>query len=344
MTLLIKNWSDLIQQVESVVTGDSTKSSVMKVLQDKLKQLMSKYAKNKSFDRSIIIDNHLDTFQMYVLLFEQLLIENDPTDIFIDINGLESEEKIMFHIVGTNKWIKLHNGNPDRVFFYDDEKTILSDKIISDFVNKLAKIRSKYKYFGSEPKVYYKFKSMPNEDIVKYLQDNSVEVVLHENPTPKTTISIHQDKIILDQSVVLTLCSNLSHGLSTKYFLTENSTTSEKMVQNRIDLEAYIADKELYIAESMYAECKFKIDKMSGPSERERFHKINDRLKVIPDCINKRFYYLKDNEAIITSTAEKYLLTIVTGNLRLCNKLAIYYREMSYKHFYPAQLSENKFD
>lgn len=339
----IKTWTDLLDAVDRQLSITSNKISVMTVLKEKLTQLISKYAKNKIFSKDKINDNHVDTFNMYVLLYEQILIEIDPIDIFVDINGLDSEEKIMFHIIGPGKWIKLHCGAADRIFFYDDEQTILSDRIIADYVNKINNIRSRYKYFGTEPAIYYKFKTMPNPDIIEYLDNHHTKVLLHSDSTPVNLIQISNDKVILDQSAVLTMCSNLSYGLSTSYFLIEKSTTSEEMVDNRIRLEKYLDGKELYIASTMYAECKYKIDKMAGDLERDRFNKIEPKLIVIPDEMNNRFYYLKDNEALITSTAEKYLLTIVTGNLRLCNKLSTYYREMKFEHFYPAQLSETKY-
>lgn len=338
----ITNWEELLFYVER-----ETKPIFMKLLA-RIRQTLRPYQKaDDTFDMKNVQKNHMDIFNGYKVLFEQLQIETDVVDIMIEIPSLTSNHVIVFGIVSVGKWIKIHTGNAGRIFFYDDEKTVLSDKALADFLNKINDIQNKYFYFGKEPMIYYKFRIMPSEDIIAYLKSFNVISIEYDKPTPVILFpKISEDKILLDQSMILTLCSNLSYGLSNSFY--EKSRNGEEkskefMINNKLELDTYLTGKELIVNKFVYDQTKFKIEKMAGPTELARFEKLCEKIKIVPDCQNPRFVYLKDIELQCISTAERELAMIVTSNQRMCNKIDMYYPEICYRQFVGAQLVEEKY-
>lgn len=335
----ISNWTDLLTEI-------STKKGVFEKLFLKINQTLRSYEKsNSNFNPSIVQKNHQEIFFMYKLTYEQLLIENDMTDLFVEIPSLNSNNmNIVFNMVGIGKWIKLHCGNPSRIFFFDEEKTTLSDKSLADFLNKLEIIRPQYKYFGKEPTIYYKFKALPCDDVVAYLKKyNIVATELSKNTTTVDYPRNPGNKVLLDQSMVLTLCSNLSYGLSTSFYETSDDKTLEMMVNNKQELDKYLQDKSIIISKYIFDQTKFKFDNMGGPLEKHRFEELCKRIIIVPDEKNLRFHYLKDIEFICASVAERENAIIVTGNQRFCNKISTYYSEIFYELFIGSQLAETKY-
>ena len=342
----ITNWEELLNKV------DQEKSFIFSKLASRIKQTLKFYQKfNENFDISTIQKNHLETFNNFKVLYEQLKIETDATDILVEIPSLSSKNTVVFNIISIGKWIKCHSGNANRIFFYDDEKTMISDKTLADFLNKIEGIRNKYNYFGKPPTIFYKFKIMPSNDVIKYFESFNVVPIEFDKPTPQNLLPmIIDNKVLLDQSMLLTLCSNLSFGLSSTFYSANDSTkensdgkTKVIVMKNKLELDKYLENKILLVNQHVYDQTKFKMEKMAGPNEKERFNKLCERLMVVPDEKNPRFYYLKDTELLCVSTAERELAIIVTGNQRMCNKIDAYYSEMKYKLFIGAQLAEGKF-
>ena len=337
----ITNWEDLI-----INCIEKEKAPIFAKLLLRIRQTLKPYQKtNDSFDMKNVQKNHIDNFNSFKILYEQLMIETDVSDIMVEVPSLCSKSIVVFSIVSTNKWIKFHTGNTNRIFFYDDEKTVLSDKALADFLNKIIDIRSKYLYFGREPMIYYKFKVMPSDDVIEYLKSFYVMAIEYDKPTPANLLpTISDDKIILDQSMLLTLCSNLSYGLSESFYTQPEDKTKEFMVNNKKELDNFLEGKNMIVNKYVYDQTKFKIDKMAGPNEKTRFEKLCQQITIVLDEQNPRFYFLKDIELQCVSTAEKELATIVTSNQRMCNKIDTYYPEIRYKQFSGAQLVEEKFD
>ncbi|XWV25345.1 hypothetical protein QJ856_gp0425 [Tupanvirus deep ocean] len=338
----IENWAILIEQLSK------NNNNVFQKLLVKIKQFLRSYQKNdETFDLSTVRKNHVEMFNTFKLTYEQLLIEDDVTDIFVEMPSLVSSSKnsIIFNMVGVGKWIKFHGGNASRIFFFDEEKTMISDKPLADFLNKIDETRENYAYFGMAPVVYYKFKTMPSEDVVDYLkQFNVISLEFNQKTSPVNYPKIFNGKVLLDQTMMLTLCSNLSYGLSESYYRTPEDKSKEIMLKNKENLDTYLADKTILVNEHVYEQTKFKVNHMGGPSEKQRFEELCKKITIVPDAKNLRFYYLKDIELICASVAEREHATIITGNQRLCNKIDTYYQEIPYQLFHGAQLTESKFE
>jgi hypothetical protein len=336
----INNWSELINLISQ------QSSEVFSKLLLRINQSLRTYQKsNDTFDYNIVKKNHQEIFNNFKLTYEQLLIEKDITDIFVEIPSLTTlENNIMFNMIGIGKWIKFHGGNASRIFFFDEEKTIISDKPLADFLNKIDDVKSKYEYFGCQPIIYYKFKTLPSNDIVEYLGKFNVISLEFGQKTdninyPKT----FDNKVLLDQTMILTLCSNLSYGFSESFYQTVKDNNKEIMMKNREDLETYINTKKIFVNEHVYEQTGYKINHMAGPHEKKRYDDLCSKITVVPDEKNPRFYYLKDVELLCASVAEREHAVIVTGNQKLGNKIDLYYREIPYKIFYGAQLTETKY-
>lgn len=337
----INNWDTLIKLIT-----EKTNNSVFSKLLTKVQQTLRIYQKSDvSFDGSIVREDQCDVFNNYKLLYLELLIEEDAIDINHDILSLTSKNKINFNIIGVGKWIKLHNGNTSRIFFFDSEKTILSDKSLADFLNKVVDIKSKYKYFNHEPQIYYKFRILPCQDIIDHMLKFGVIAIEFGQKTPKNNYFQENklNKVLLDQSMIYTLCSNLSHGFSTSFYEYAHNKSKEIMIQNLSKIEEYLADKIILIDESTYKQTRENFLNLAGPNEMERFDELCKKSTIVPDEINARFYYLKNNELINVSVAEREIAIYVTGNSRSCNKINCYYKEIPYKLFVSAQLAETKY-
>lgn len=336
----IKNWEELLNKLQ-----EHTNTPIFAKLLLKINQWIKPYYKSdKSFDLKSVEKNHIDNFNGFRTIYEQLLIEKDAIDIFSEIASLSTTQFVVFGIVATGKWIKFHTGNASRIFFYDEEKTVLSDKALADFLNKISDIHQKYLFFGKEPIVYYKFKIMPSQDVIDYLKKFKVTAIEYDKPTPPYEIpAINNNKILMDQSMILTLCSNLSFGLSKSFFRTPEDKTSEFMMENKKSLDHYLEDKILLVNRFVYEQTLAKINKLAGDNEKKRFFELIQKITIVDDEQNPRFYFLKDMELQCVSTAEKNLAIIITSNQRLCNKIDSYYPEIKYKLFTGAQLVEAKF-
>ncbi len=336
----INCWSDLIKILEEKDYG------VFPKLLLRINQFLNPYKKtDPNFDLNVVIKNHLEIFNMHKLTYEQLLIEKDIIDISVEIPSLSSKKNsIILNMVGIGKWIKIHAGNASRIFFFDEEKTVISDKAIADFLNKISIIKNEYKYFGEEPVVYYKFRTLPSDDVVDHLRKFNIIAMSFSEVTDVIIRKTHfETKVMLDQTMIFTLCSNLSFGLSETYYQKPEDKDKEFMVKNKIELDSYIADKEILVNQYVYDHSKFKFDLMAGPNELKRFNELCKIITVVPDEKNPRFNYLKDIEMICVSVAERERATIVTSSQRMCNKIDTYYQEMPYKLFFGAQLVESKY-
>lgn len=337
----INNWTELVSKI-----SQKNNSNFQKLLLRTNQSLRSFQKSNENFDMNTVLKNHFEIFSSYKLIYEQLQIESDITDIFVDIPSLDPNFNInlTFNMVGVGKWIKIHNGNASRIFFFDEEKTILSDKTLADFLNKISYVRSKYKYFDLEPIVYYKFKIMPSTNVIDYLKQFNVIAVELQRSTPLINYPRNfNQKVVLDQTMILTMCSHLSHGLSESFYTKPEDKNKEIMLKNKENLDNYLSNKIIFVNQSIYDQTKHKIYQMGGPMEQIRFEEFCSKIQIVSDCSNPRFYYLKDAEQIYASVAEREYAIIVTSNQRLCNKIDTYYSEISYKLFIGAQLTENKF-
>ena len=362
----INNWTELLAQ-SNIYATDPTHpyKHIFSKLIVRINQAIKNYQKNNNgieFDNNVVVKNQTETFNIFKTTYEQLFVEKDVTDIFVEIEPLSAhmptgEESIKhtrkvhqpkfltINMIGTNKWIKLHFGSGDRLFFFDEEKTILSDKAFADFFNKYDIVKEGYTYFGSVPEVYWKFHTMPSADIIEYFDNKGVKICLMSESTPVFEYKEQmKTKVVIDQTIMLALCSNLSYGFSDSFYQSETCcNTKEEISENKIKLDSYLEGKEILMAFSAHDQVKYKVSKMGGIQEKERFEGLSQRIRIVPDVINPRFYYLKDNERLIVSVAEQELATIVTGNQRMCNKIDTYYSEIMYEQFISGQLTEEKF-
>lgn len=340
----ITNWNQLINSVEA------QNEPIFNKLLVKINQFIRPHIKSKKnkFDLTSVSKNHLEIFNGFVLMYEQLLIEKDITDIYVEMPSLTSPINIALSMIGIGKWIKFHNGNSERIFFFDEEKTIISDKSLADFLNKISDIKLGYKYFGKEPVIYCKFRVLPSPDIIKHLANFGVIAIDFKTLTdsidhPKN----NENKVLIDQAIILTLCSNLSFGLSDSFYSSrdnENSQTIKEVVlKNKDDLDTYLSDKIIMVNKYVYDQTDFKINMMGGQLEKKRFEELCNKLVVVPDETNPRFYYLKDTELLSVSVAERERCILATSNQRLGHKLDMYYSEIHYKLFGSAQLVENRY-
>lgn len=336
----INNWTQLLELASNRSDG------VFPKLVLKINQFLRLHQKsNPNFDLDIVKKNHLDVFESFKLIYEQLLIEDDVIDISVEIPSINNKTSINFNIMCVGKWIKLHGGGSTRIFFFDDEKTTLSDRAIADFLNKISLVKSGYSYFSREPLIYYKFKNLPSQDVVDYmLEAGVVAISLQDKTEPFDYPKEFNNNILFDQSMLLTICSNLSYGLSKSFYADYPDEKAEVMVNNRIDLENYIFGKKLLVNASVHEQTKIKLNSSGGPNERERFEIFSKKLTIVPDESNPRFFYLKNGELISASVGEKHCATLITGNHRFKNKLDTYYPEIMYKIFHGAQLAELKYD
>ena len=330
----ITNWTELLS-----VIPDPAYGAIQKLLV-RINQSIRSYQKSdETFNLSVVKKNHQDIFNNFKLTYEQLLIEDDIIDIFAEVPSLStsvSKASATFNMIGVGKWIKFHGGNASRIFFFDEEKTMISDKSMADFLNKIEDLKSKYFYFGAPPQIYYKFKTMPSDDIVQYLSKFGVECMELDSKTPAVEYRKEfTNKVLVDQSMMLTLCSNISHG----YFENNNNNRdAETMVKNRLELESTLSDKIILVNNHTYEQTKYKVNKLGDVNEKERFEQLSKKITIVPDAQNPRFYYLKDMELMSVSVAEREYAILITGNQRLCHKLDAYYPEIPYKHFIGAQL------
>ena len=325
----INSWETLIEKVNQ---KNNHMNNTFSKLLIKIKKTINEGATTLS-----------EQFANCKLIYEQLLVECDITDLFVDIQHVTNNTSVIITMFGVGKWIKLHSGNSSRLFFFDEEKTIISDKSIADFINKIISIRPEYKYFGKEPVIYYKFKTLPDNDIVEYLAKFDITATTFDEPTDKIDYGSFGQTVLLDQSILLTLCSNLSFGLSNSLYLTSVSCDRETMIKNKEAIDFYLMDKKIIVNKYVYDQTVEKIHFMAGENETKRFKDLVNKMTVVPDADNKRFYHFKNIERNCISVAEREHAIIVTNNVKMCNKINTYYQEMPYKLFSGVQLSEKKY-
>lgn len=340
MTSNITNWKELIDQVSQRKDGMFPKLllRINQTIRPKLRK------RGVVFDMNIVLDIHKDLFNLYRMIYEQLHIEHDIIDILTDVPSLDSSSIINIQLLATGKWIKYHTGKASRIFFFDEEKTVLSDKALGDFLNKVYEFRSQYTYFGKHPLIYYKFDEMPSPDVLEFIRSFNVIPFPIKESTDKFKIPVEfEERVILDQSGIMTICSNQSFGLSDSSYDKIKDHSKEEMLQNKIELDKFIEGKKIVVNQHVWDQSYEKITHSGGPMEQKRFEELRNRVVIVPDTMNSRFIYLKDNEQILVSVAEKECCTIITNNQRLINKIDMYYHEMPYKLFLGAHLVEKKF-
>lgn len=346
MSISINNWNDLIAVVSRNADPTfSVKHEIYAKLLVKINQYIKPHQKNEiTADLATVKQKHADMFNTYTMIYDQILIENDIIDIFTEVKSFTDDKSIIFSIICLGKWIKIHVGSPSRLRLIDEEKTILNDKSIADFLNKIENLRSQYKYFGITPDVYYKFKEMPAPDIIKYFDNYGVIILTVDQITPPTKIdSRFGNRIIIDQSIIISLCSDLSYGLSDSFYDSHQSKTKESLLATQSMLKQSVLDKEILVCQHVYDQVKYKIDHYGGVNEKQRFADLIPSIKVVADENNPRFHHLKDMEILTLSVAERERAMIVTSNIKLAAKINRYYREIPYQIFSSEQLSEIRY-
>ncbi len=105
-------WRLLIEAVDNMNHHLSQK------LLTRINQSVKAYQKgNSNFDLETVNKNHQEVFNSYKMIYDQLIIEHDLTDILHDVSSLSSKEQIQFNLVGIGKWIKIYGGNSSKIFF-----------------------------------------------------------------------------------------------------------------------------------------------------------------------------------------------------------------------------------
>lgn len=345
----INSWEELIKVVSV------RKDNAFPKLLVKINKFLGISQKNNNV-LSTVTKKQQDTFDNFKMMYQQLLLEDDITDIYVDIQSLDGNNSLFFNMVGIGKWIKFHSGNISRIFFIDDEKTMISDKTISDFFNKINIVRKGYSYFSKNPVIYYKFSTLPTNDIINYLKKHEINVLRLDQKTDIFPYPKEYNKVLLDQSIILTLCSNLSFGLSQSFYTSctqngfsicnesEVSDEIELMLKNKQNLDKFIEGKEIITHQTIFEQSKTKLFYNGGPTEKTRFNELEKHITIVPDCVNDRFKNMNEHEIVTLSVAEKEHAIILTGNLCFCNKINIQYKEISYKLFKGAQLVERKYN
>lgn len=337
----INNWNELVAVLEG-------KTDVLFVeLLTKVNRHINSNRFNKNFNPTTVIKSQQSIFDTFKLIYEQLSIETDTIEIFTEITSLTTNNTMTFLMTGVGKWIKFHGKETSNIHFIDDDKTIISDRTLADFLNKITEFQNQYTYFGKKPLVYYKFKDLPSDEILEYIKTFDVIPCVLTDVTP----SLNYDKdnfestLLLDQASVLTLCSNLSWGYSdTFYQLSQENKTKQQVIANKLEMDNLILGKRLLVNKSVYDGIVAKIDFTAGPTEKNRFENISKYLEIVEDCINPRFFKMKDSELICTSVAERECATIVTNNKHVWKKIKLFYKEIPCKLFVSVQLTETKYN
>ncbi|XP_068940499.1 UPF0415 protein C7orf25 homolog [Petaurus breviceps papuanus] len=98
-------------------------------------------------------------------------------------------------------------------------------------------------------------------------------------------------RVNLDITTLITYVSALSYGGC--HFVFREKVLTEQAVQERKErvlpqLEAFMADKELYACESAVRDFQAILDTLGGPGERERAAQLIGRISVVPDQPSER--------------------------------------------------------
>lgn len=178
----IVSWGDLLNLIEKN-DGD-----IFRILEKKILRCIKKQMKTgNDFLKKPVGENFLDIFNNFKLIYTQLFVEDDIIDINVTVGG--DNNRLTFPLMGNGKFIKIYSGNPTKLFFYDPECTILSDKSITDFLERKDKTFEDYSFFGQPPLIYYKFKTLPSAEVLQYLESHGVYVIEYNTATEKIIIS-----------------------------------------------------------------------------------------------------------------------------------------------------------
>ncbi|AYV85679.1 MAG: hypothetical protein Satyrvirus30_4 [Satyrvirus sp.] len=345
---MILNWKTLLDAISDTISKNDSKNNIraFQKLLDKVNAFVNRNAKSKSFDILTVHRNHKDMFNVYVMVYEQLLIEDDVIDVLTYIYPLDDQSNenigVMFHLICVGKWIKIHEGTSSKIFFHDDEKTVISNKTLANNIKKINIVRSKYEYFGEKPLVCYKFKKYPSADVVEYLKMFNVISLDYNQKSPPTNFrEIDKNIILVNINILTTLCSNLSYEFDeTCYKIPSGHGNKDELIKNKKELDEYIKDKTMLISSDTYENFKTKIKHIAGSTEKSRFEKLLPQIKIVPDAYNPRFGNLPKNWTLFVSVAEKECATMVITNENLKKELDTYFPEFRYKVFMYAQLVE----
>lgn len=352
----IINWNDLLTVVES-----KKEINIFDVLLTKIFHHLKLFSKGGrcKIDGNVVLPNHQDRFDHYKLIYEKLLIEEDIVGIDYTINPINSSNPsnpsdcCMFTLVAFGTWIKLNAGNSSKLKIVDGESHFINDKSIASFVKKVNILRDQYRFFGNPPLIYYKFKNMPNQDVVDYFTDNNI--IVQPIDTKCESIKINKElftqSVILDKTAVAILCSNIYSDPKSSYFeeykTSANNFISNKdlivdnYVQDKKNLLTYINGKRIIMCQNYFDAIEGSYPFIAGPTEKIRFDELMARIEVVPDCHNMRFNRLNSSEQILASVAEREYATIITSNKVLSNKLNTHYPELPYQLHKSVQLVEN---
>ncbi|AEQ33466.1 DUF1308 domain-containing protein [Megavirus chiliensis] len=339
----INNWSDLINKLND----NNDNKGVFINLLNEINVFINSCKFDEDFSLDQVKNQHYQKFNQWKLYFEQLMIETDITHISSKIPYISTRGEIIINMTTPGKWIQFHTRDV-HIEFIDEEKTIINDKPLANFLNKMHELIPQYKYFGKHPLVYYKFKTMPDPDIVEYMQTFGVTAICF---TDKTNIfecpNTFGEKVLLDQAVILTMCSNLSCGLSDSYYeSTKENINKDTVIASKNEIDEYLNNKQLLVCQSVYDQTKVKMEFTAGPQETIRFLELLTKITIVPDCQNDRFLKMKtkENEIICISVAEREGATIVTNNKHIYKKISLFYQEIPCKLFASVQLTETKYN
>lgn len=313
-------------------------------LAQKVSKLLSSYQKSdKSFDLLTIKPNHMDNFTNFVLHYQQMKLETDTADILVEIpelnSALSKPTSITFNLIATGKWIKFI-GATQPIFFFDEDETVMSDKTYAEFLNKITEVRRDYLYYGCQPMVYCKFAVMPTERVVEYSKRMGVICIAMSEKTLPSNHDLHFDeRIVLDQSMVITLCSDVVQPEFNADDLDLAPDLHANLVSHYFQLQEMIENHEIYINENVNRHVIYKIENVASPSEVARYHQLAKSLTIVPDITNPRFYLLNKYEQMQVSTAEQQGAKLITENVRLGTKLANSYPEIAYHQLQGSKLA-----
>ncbi|BCS82965.1 hypothetical protein QLL95_gp1158 [Cotonvirus japonicus] len=332
-------WTNLVKEISC------HDSEIFKELLVKVKRTINSHKHDKKFDVDVVKKPGDLMFDLYKQTFIHLLIETDVTELFTEIPSLTSNNHLTLNMTSIGKWIKIHNKESSNIYFIDDEKTIISDRALADFLNKVQEYKNEYFYFGKNPLIYYKFQILPPQDIIEHMASFGVIAIEYGVKTPTIKFDDNFNKrVLLDQATILTICSNLSAGLSDNFYaVTKEPKTKEMVMENIQQIQEFILGKEIIVNKSVYDQTISKLEFTAGPAERQRFDEFSKCFIIVEDCENPRYTKMKDTELICISVAERETATIVTNNKHVMRKIELFYNEIPCKLFMSVQLSETKY-
>lgn len=138
-------------------------------------------------------------------------------------------------------------------------------------------------------------------------------------------------RVNLDITTLITYVSSLSHGRCHFTFkepvLTEQAA-QERRMQVLPQLDAFMADKELYACRAAIQDFQLILDTLGGPGEKERAQKLLARLQVVDDQPSERTRHLTPSTKInhrslmIFGTGDSLQAVTMTANSRFVRAAA----------------------